>query len=170
LAFDCSEPGQKPYKAAFTARLGPAQTGPAWPGFRLWAGPGTSLSTTSESSRLVGGFLGFQCPAPPASALHRQPLPCTCPAPPPASCRDSLVVSSVSSALHRSLCPPPALHLSDEHGSPAGRFGPTRTHTRQYPHPQLRVRDSRGNGCGFPPHPWVCKPLAGFYYGSRNTL
>jgi hypothetical protein len=25
------------------ARLGPAQTGPAWPGSWLWAGPGTSL-------------------------------------------------------------------------------------------------------------------------------
>ena len=52
---------------------------------------------------------------------------------------------------------------SDEHGSPAGRFWPTRTHTRQYPHPQLRVRVPVETGAGSRPHPWVCKYVAGFY-------
>jgi hypothetical protein len=58
---------------------------------------------------------------------------------------------------------------SDEDGSPAGKFWPTRTRTRQYPHPYLRVWDSRRYGCGFPPLPWVCKQIAGLYYGSVFT-
>src|SRR5271168_5218474 len=58
---------------------------------------------------------------------------------------------------------------SDEDGSPTGKFWPTRTRTRQYPHPYLRVQDSRQYGCGFPPLPWVCKLIAGLCYRSVFT-
>jgi hypothetical protein len=35
LAFSYAEPGQSPFWAVTLAWLGPAQTGSAWPGFRL---------------------------------------------------------------------------------------------------------------------------------------
>src|ERR1700678_1612714 len=59
--------------------------------------------------------------------------------------------------------------VSDKGGPPAAKFCPPPPRPRQYPHPYLRVRDSRRYGCGFPPLPWGFKWIVGLYYGSVFT-
>ena len=46
------------------------------------------------------------------------------------------------------LCNAPVLS-SDGHGSPAGKFLPTRARTHRNPYPFVRVRDSRAHGRGY---------------------
>jgi hypothetical protein len=51
--------------------------------------------------------------------------------------------------VHVTICDPGFLTHSDGHGSPTGKFLPTRTHTHRIPDLFVRVRDSRAHRRGF---------------------